>query len=335
MATSKKRPTPAKADLNTELRRIEELTKNNVMDPKATEVLKQQEEAVRLMAMNQSAESLAKGVTETGLKIGKYLSDVQAMALKTIDDLSTLQEAVKLERTELERLHGVDVVSMSLDSLLADYRSKEAELKKTFDAKVEQWKQDEHLMTQSKIELKAKIDKERTREEEEYNYKKEMDRKRDAEEFADNKRLQEKDLLELQETKEKAWRERETTLKAQEEELIGLRRLKDKVPEMLKAEADKQVAIATSFMKRDYEHKITLTAQTHESALALMNQQIASLKDTIAQRDKQIAELRAQVDAANANIATVTSKALDSASGQQALAKVSEVLRDGAPTRTK
>jgi SMC interacting uncharacterized protein involved in chromosome segregation len=117
-------------------------------------------------------------------------------------------------------------------------------------------------------------------------------------------------------TLEKSWGEREAALKAREGELAELRQKADSFDARVKAEADKQVAIATNSLKKHYETEAQLKAKDAETALKLASQETAAARTEIARLTQTIGELKAQVTEAQQATRDVANKALEASSGR-------------------
>src|SRR5215468_1555814 len=95
-------------------------------DAKAAEVVRLREEHIRQAVDGIGVEAVVQRISGLGLEVSRALAQVSEQLTKEVHLLSTVREAVALERVELERLHKIDVAATALDHLVHDYaRNKE------------------------------------------------------------------------------------------------------------------------------------------------------------------------------------------------------------------
>jgi hypothetical protein len=281
---------------------------------------------LRERTANVSVEAAVKKLTDTGLNINKAIADVQATIAAQVYELTEIRQAIELARSDLADVYGKEVAAASLAQLIADFDAKQKE----FDLKVtqtrEEWAKEieqHNLETQEQSLLETKN---RARENADYVYNRDQQRKKDndtfAQQLADTKRNEELRKQELQ----RIWSTREAELKAQENEVAELRKQVETFPATLKAEVDKQVAVASNSVKREYETKIALTQAEINGEKRLLQAEVAGLNKTIASQQNQILELQRELTEAKKQVVEVAAKALESASGRNALSAVHDTL---------
>ncbi|HUO31268.1 MAG TPA: hypothetical protein VMU80_18735 [Bryobacteraceae bacterium] len=288
-------------------------------DAKGEETARVRAEEVRRSVENLTAEGIAQGLTGLGLQISKALSDISTRLMEEAERLSTVREAVNLERTELERLHKIDVAATALDALVQEHAREKERLEADIAAQRAAWANEASAMK-----------RERAREIEDYEYKKSLERKKAQDKYDEDQRLQEKKNKERQETLEKSWQQREAALKDQEQELQRLRREAQEFPETLKTESEKAAVLAAKAAQQKSEQEILLLKKEAETEKRLSALQVKTLEETLARQAVQIAALEKQVADAKQQVQDIAVKAIEGASGAKALAHINQIAMEQA-----
>ena len=275
-----------------------------------------QEAEVLTAVKGLSLEGVSKSITETQLEVQKVLADLSARVMDRLQELQNIEESIRLRGEEIKRLHDIEIVATTLDDLEAQIREQR-----------KSWEEEQSLKKREFAEQQSERNKHWHREEQEHQYRTSQAHRKQADDLTYALAQQEKANREKQESLEKLWAEREGELKKREQELADLRKFKEDHPDMVKKEVNAQVAIATNSVKKEYETKMVLAAKDAETDKRLADQQIAALTQTIAKQQEQLADLKAQLEQAHANVKEISGKALDSASGRattEALQRIME-----------
>ncbi|MBI4404456.1 MAG: hypothetical protein HY537_09860, partial [Deltaproteobacteria bacterium] len=112
-----------KAEIQAEFEKIESEVESHKAerDVKTEEVAKMREAEVREGVADISVDQVVQKIGNLGVEISKCLSDVSSRLMTGTHLLSSLREAVTLEKRELERLHKIDVAKTALDFLVEEY----------------------------------------------------------------------------------------------------------------------------------------------------------------------------------------------------------------------
>jgi colicin import membrane protein len=295
------------------------------------------EEAARLHAAETrqavegvTVEGVVQSLASLGLEIAKALSDISARLAQEVERLATVRDAVSLERSELERLHKIDIAATSLDQLVQDYAREKERLEAEITAQRAAWEEESRTAEREHKEQEESLRKARQREIDEYEYKKNLERKKAQDKYDEDLRLQEKKNKERQETLEKSWQQREAALKEQEQELVRLRKEVQDFPESLKTECEKAAVLAAKAAEQKYEQEILLLKKEAESERRLSSLQVKTLEETIARQAAQIAALQKQVEEAKQQVQDIAVKAIEGASGAKALAHINQIAMEQA-----
>jgi colicin import membrane protein len=336
---SKAAPTRArrsKAEVEKEFARLAEdvSEKLSQADPKLAELAREREAEVRQSVSGVSVEGIVQHVSSLGVEVARALSDLSGKLVKEFDRLTELREAVSLETGELERIHQIDLAATAIDQMVQRYHSQRAELEKEIEAQRAAWKDEELSRQLSQKEYDDNLKKQRQREVEEYEYKKALERKKAQDKYDEDVRVLEKKNKEKQETLEKSWQQRDAALKEKEEEWARLRQEVDGFPARLKKEIDSAVAAAVKSAEQRNEQQQILLKKDAEADKRVAELLIKSLQETTARQAAEIEALRKQLDEAKRQVQDIAVKAIEGASGAQALTHVNKIAMEQAKTRS-
>jgi len=312
-----------------EIRREAETARESA-DAKAQEAARLRAEEVRQAVAGTTVEGVVQRISGLGLEISKALSDVSGKLVEEVERLSTVREAVSLERAELERLHKIDVAATALDQLVQDHAREKERLEAEIAAQRAAWEEETGNAERERKEQEDGLKKARAREIEEYEYKKNLERKKNQDKYEEDQRLQEKKNKERQETLEKSWQQRETALKEQEQELLRLRKEAQEFPETVKTESEKAAVLAAKAAEQKFEQEILLLKKEADTEKRLSSLQVKTLEETIARQAAQITALQKQVDEAKQQVQDIAVKAIEGASGAKALAHINQIAMEQA-----
>jgi len=269
-------------------------------------------------------DSVSKSITDTQVEIQKVLADLSAKVMERLQELQNIEEAIRLKRDDLKRMHEIEVKATTLDELEADISRTRKE-----------WEEEQARKKREFAEMQSERNKQWKREEEEYLYRIKQTNQKTEDAFAASMQQQEKLNKDKQEQLEKTWAEREAELKKQEKELVELRQFKEQSPEMIKKAVNAEVAVATNSVKKEYEMRMTLANKDAEMEKKLAEQNNKQAAESNLKLQQQIDQMKAQLDQAQRDVKEISQKALESASGRattDALQRILEKEQGGAKT---
>jgi hypothetical protein len=260
-------------------------------------------------------DTVSSNIASTQAEVQKSLSELSSKLVERLQLLENIEKAIGLKKEDLRRLYEIEAAERDLD-----------ELKAEIDRQRETWEEEQERKGREFEEQLTDRVKRWNRENEEYEYRLAQDRRKKQDEFAMRMEEQEKANHNRQEDLQKAWSNREQELAGREKELADLRQKVAEFPELTKKEVNAAVAIATNSVKKEYETKATLAAKDLETFQKLAEQETRSLREAMEKAHVQISELKTQLDNARADVKEISAKALESASGRDALTQVQRVL---------
>ncbi len=262
-------------------------------------------------------------ITNAGLVVQRGLADLSETLIAKTEEKNQLDVAIAALKEELETLHGKDRIASSLDELVAEHTRRNVELRAASEEARTLWHREEDAHKRYVSERTATTEKERKREEDDYNYRVGLDRRTNEDTWRTNHAARLQQEQERQVNLERDWAAREAALKLRENELAEYKTQVEAFPAKLEAEVQKRLAIVTNVLKKDHLHELELLKRDSAAANQLLSQQVAS---GLADRSRLIGELKElndKLDAAHARVSEISAKALDASSGRQALAELS------------
>jgi hypothetical protein len=249
------------------------------------------------------------GNVQVGVQQG--LAELTARMTSKLASLRQIEEAIQLKELRLQELHEMEASAITMDEIRNEIARTRLE-----------WQEETEVHARSQKEAREQCNKERAREEEEYRYTIGMNRTREEEQY----RQEREDLTRQNALKqvdlERDWREREAKLRAQEEETQQMRARFAQLDAEISKMVQEQTNLQLVSLKRDYETKAQLAAKEAETALRLAKQEAEAAKGANTYIQAQLAELKVQLAKSQEDAKHVATKALESVSGQAALAAV-------------
>ena len=302
-------------------------------DSKTQELARLRQAEIQQAVEGISVEGVVQNLSNLGLEISKALAEISGKLVSEVERLTSIREAVALQTKELERLHKIDIAATAIDHLVLDYQSQKQTLEAEISAQREAWSAEELQRAREQKEYEENLKKQRQREVEDYEYKKTLERKKAQDKYEEETRLLEKKNKEKQEEIEKSWKQRETALREKEEEGARLRKEVDEFPARLKMEVDVTVSNAVKSAEQRFEQERILLKKESESERRLAELQIQALRDQLARQSAEIEKQRAQVEDAKRQVQDIAIKAIEGASGAQALSHIDKIAMEQAKTR--
>jgi colicin import membrane protein len=302
-------------------------------DSKTQELARLRQAEIQQAVEGISVEGVVQNLSNLGLEISKALAEISGKLVSEVERLTSIREAVALQTKELERLHKIDIAATAIDHLVLDYQSQKQTLEAEIFAQREAWSAEELQRSREQKEYEENLKKQRQREVEDYEYKKALERKKAQDKYEEETRLLEKKNKEKQEDLEKSWKQRETALREKEEEGARLRKEVDEFPARLKMEVDVAVSNAVKLVEQRFEQERILLKKESESERRLAELQIQALQDQLARQSAEIEKQRAQVEDAKRQVQDIAIKAIEGASGAQALSHIDKIAMEQAKTR--
>ena len=310
------------------MKKLEEKSNDN---PKEVQQRNEQRKTVD-SAQKNTDKFILKDISGLKTSFLESIEKVQENLLLEYKNLSTIQEAIGIEKKNLEDLYGL---SSNTDSLAAILLAQK-ENKQKFDEEMEEtrdtfnrdmaelklkWdkeKLERELQIKEETELKKKLKK---REEEEYDYALVQKRKKEDDEYNMKKLQQETELKEKKNAFEKDFAEREKDIKEKEKEYAELKKGSEDFPKeiekaVINARTELENKLNSSF-KFDKE----LLAKETEGILNLKNLQIKTLENKITEIEVQLKAAGQKVDVSEKSVKDIAMKAIDSSSKVQFIEK--------------
>jgi colicin import membrane protein len=325
----------SKAEVQHEFEQIRKETEasRESQHPKTIEADQRRSTDVRAAVESVSVDSVTQQTSALSSQISRTLIDLSDKLTSQVDLLANVQEAVQLERQELERLHKIDISATSIDQLIQDYQRERDRLNAEIETRRSEWEQEARTAERERKEAEESLRKQRQRENEDYEYKKQLERKKAQDKYEEETRIQEKRNEERQQELERAWAQREAALKEREDELARLRLEVAGLPARIASEKEAALKEATRQAAAQYEQQILILQKDAQAERKVAELQVKTLEETIKRQAEQINSLDKALEEAKRQVQDIALKAIEGASGARALAHINQIAMEQAKGR--
>ena len=124
--TTASRSKKSKAEVQEEFDKIKEQMEQEKIEfnPKAEELARQREAEVKDALKEITPEGVVGKISSLGIEVSKMLSELSSKLVAETALLTSLREAVSLEKREIEKLHKMDVSATALDQLIEEHEQR-------------------------------------------------------------------------------------------------------------------------------------------------------------------------------------------------------------------
>ena len=274
---------------------------------------KQQTESKIINAVSGiSTEAIFKQFTDLKINLTSDLSQLEEKTTTAFKEYENLQNAISIEKKNLEELYEINVNAHSLSALLLAQKEKSEAFEIEMKEKKQQYENEEEQRQISLKETKVVLEKDRKREDEEYQYNLKLARKKDTDNYQEQKQLLEKQLAEKQINFEKEIAEREAKVIETETELAELRKKADGFPKILEKEIEKTSLETEEKIKQQFNFEKQLSENSTKGLQQLKDQTIETLRAKIKDQDLLIQQLTKKANTSEDSVKQIALKALDS-----------------------
>jgi len=322
MTTPKKkttRSTRTRTEVQDEFTDIQQgVASAEAVDPKTAAATRNRASTVRTAVQGLTVEDAVTRVTRLGLDVQRALAGVNEQLLTKVTELEQVTEAVELEKAELENLHKIDVAATAIDMLVQDYTAKSKQLDEQYVARERSYQEQEIEREKARREREVAYATQVQREKDEYEYRKAQERRTADDTFQQQLILKNREAVDRQANLEKNWREREETLRVQENEVTKLRQESQELPIKLRKDFDAEKAIALNSLKSNLEHAHQLQSKDFQAQATIQAATITNLNQQLHAAQEANTRLQQQLAEANSKIETIAKSAIDGSSRRDA-----------------
>jgi colicin import membrane protein len=324
----KPRASRTRADVNEAYENLASAQSGEALDPQAVTLAAEHAKRTRAAVAGLSVDAIVQKSATLGLDISRTLSGLTEQCVEKAKELKTLEDAVTLESEELHRLYDLDTVSASIQLLLQVHEEKKVELEKEQETARAQWTEERVNYTKRIKEADALQAQERQRENNDFVYRRDTERARLNDDFNEKVRVQEREQADKLTLFNKDIATRRLAIETEEKEIAALRVRVAGIDEEIKKEVDKATKIVAASVTKDLTNAHILEKKDLDHNLQLERRNTQSLTEANTKLAEQIVKLQASLDAAKEQVQSIAVKALESASGQQALQRVTDIVKE-------
>lgn len=314
---------------------IKKVQEKKTDEPKKVQEQQKQEIVVKNAAVL-SNEGIVKDISGLKVSLSSALDKLSENFVSEFRKFEELQQAIKIEKQQLNDLYQLSVNTDSLAAMLLAQKEKKEQFEQEmtarrteFEEKIKtekeradaemaekrtQWKKEQELYTVQTKEALDEKKKSQTREDEEYQYNLKITRKKETDQYEEKKQKLEKELADKKAAFEKEFAERETKIQEAEAELKELRIKNAAFP----SELEKAVTAATKAVSDRLETQFGFEKELREKEtvgeLKLKDQIIGTLNAKIKDMETTIKELSQKAITAETSVKDIAIRAIESSS---------------------
>ncbi|MFW6248452.1 MAG: hypothetical protein ACOC4J_01630 [Bacteroidota bacterium] len=314
---------------------LSKIKEKKAEEPKKVQEMKRNEVTLK-KAADLSGEGIMKDLTNLKSNISTTLDTLSDKLLTRYKTFEELEEAIQLEKKNLEEMYQLTAETDSLAAML----NAQKETKREFEMSMQEQKQAfESLMKERKADFEKEMaeqkaawtklkqntetteaeaadkrKKEREREEEEYQYALKLSRKKDTDLYEEKKQKLEKELEEKRLLFEKEFAQREELIKRSEAELQDLRMKSENFPAEMENAVQTAIKDTTEKLQMQYDFNKELVEKQHQGEVKLKDQIIQTLQVKVKDLEAQLKESSQKTTNAEITVKDIAIKAIESSS---------------------
>jgi colicin import membrane protein len=260
-------------------------------------------------ASNFNIETSLSSLSTTALKVQADFSKISEELIQKHAEYQAVTEAIALKKQEMENLHGVDQVLLTIDEAKAQHAQY-----------LEDQAKERERLAEENLAILTQRNQERQREQESYSYELQQKRKAETDAWNEQVRVRTNAERDRQEAFEKDIANREAALKLKETEYQAAIAKAATFDAEVATAAKREVAIVTNALTKDFNHKTEIAAMQHKTEVDKLQFDNNRLVTAAAADAATIQSLQAQLKAAYDKNAELAAKAVEGASNKQAQA---------------
>ena len=256
-------------------------------------------------------DTLIQGISTLKITIANALGELEGRLVEESRTLEAIRKEIHEGKGMLKEVYDIELEAESL----TDLRKKQEEERAGFQREIEearsQWEREKRAREERVKDEEEAIRRMRERDSEEYQYQSKLKGQRNADGLEAELARKRADFEGKVQERDKAIRDREAALKAQEEETVRLRKEVDQFPKVLESkikEAEKEAVRATE--ERFKVEKLMLEKEA-ERMKELQELTVKGLQERIAELNRRIQGLERDLKEAQAQTHAVATRAVE------------------------
>lgn len=288
------------------------------------------EEQVRAASQELGDDAVVHRLTSLGVEVSRTLGGLAEKLVSEVNLLATVREAVTLEHARMVEIHKIDVVATTLEQLIDDHRTKRGELEAERTRTQAEWAAHEADRAREQREYDDALKKQRTRERDEYEYQKALERKKADDGHKERTLALDRVLVLREEEAARTLKAREDAVATAETELARLRQDVSEFPKRLEDDSARAVAKVAAEAAAKHEQVVQTLKMQADADRRVGEFRIQSLESAAVRLEGVVAALQQKLDESNRQVQQIAVKAIEGASGAQALLHVNKIAMEQA-----
>lgn len=315
-----------KADLERDVANLKaKLAEAGGVPPKEREANEARADSARKSVAGISVDSVVKDITDVSLSTGRALANLTEVLTTKTKQLEEINLALQVKAQDLQTLHDKEVVESSLAALIEDHDRQKLHLQTELAGERLQWADEKAAHAKYVQERNAETEKARARDEDKFNYDRDLRRRTEETTWKngleDRKRVESLRSAEF----ERTLQERDAALKLREAEFNEAKARISGIQAEIDSAVKKEVAIVSNAISREHRHATEIAQRDHAAQVSSVQAQLASTKEENARLLIQVTDLGTKLSEAYGKNVSLSEKALEAASGRQAMAELRDL----------
>lgn len=292
---------------------------------KEEEAEKEKNRTVLATVSQYTADSIVRGLADLQLEFGNSITGLSTLLTTETSKLDDLKRAIATENQNLQELQQTRVVADALYLITQEHQenlrflaqrstSDRETLEKEIAENRKIWQQEQQEFEINTSENNELLQRERTRQEEDYGYDTERSRQIARDEYEETKRQIERDIQQTNQAKQKNWAERESNLAKNQKLLEEYQAKAAKFPNELEEAIKKAREEGIRDANQEAKVKADLLEKEWEANKQGFEIQIQSLEAKIQKQTEQISEISAQLQSTLRQAQELAMRAFESSS---------------------
>jgi hypothetical protein len=320
MAAKKKTPVKTR---RTKIEDVKSDIDNQPLEDSKTKSIKTARKvAVKSSALELSEQKIAESLAKSSVEISKALAGVGDECRNVIVTLEELKEAKDILEEELSELYDKEVILKSRSELILEHENTVKELKKNLSDLKDKISEEERFHAEKVIAREEKLNKDRKRENEDYEYNLKIARRNQQDQWKETIIKNKRDLADYEETKRKEWEQREETISKKESEIADKIDILNNIDNTINEAVTEAVAKSKKevYAELGNKHKHETVALTHKLELCEIDKQ--NLTSQLIKSQSEVDRLNNMVGSLQSKVEEMAREAIRAQSGRDALEAV-------------
>ena len=286
-----------------------------------------------------SLDAINTNIAQLKSEMNSTLGSVVEKMETELDKYQDIKKAIEAGEKELSEIFEIQKSASSLAALIeaqnqrrkffeGEMEEKKCALEDEIEQTRKEWETEKIAYKAAQKEQIELMEKQRKRDQEEYEYSFKREQQISRNKFEDEKAKLEKELTEKKQILENELSEREKVVAEREKTVDALDEQIKQLEQQLDEDIQKTVNDTTQKLEAEFKSKESLSNKIFEGERNVLNAQIQSLEETVKKQSEQINQLTTRMEKAANQVQDIAVKAIEGSSQAKWVGQLQELLRE-------